>query len=54
MGDAVLCPVCSGSGKVDKDQAELERDRQLTSVVSNYTTCHGCGGTGWVEVSARK
>lgn len=54
MGDAVLCPVCNGSGKVEKDQEELQRDRQLTGIVSKHETCHGCGGSGWVEVSARK
>lgn len=54
MGDAVLCPVCSGSGRVEKDQEEQRRDRQLTGVASKYKVCHGCGGTGWIEVSARK
>ena len=37
---AVLCPVCSGTGKV-QDYHDIRA----------YITCHGCGGRGWVEVS---
>lgn len=54
MSDAVLCPVCNGSGRVEKDQEEQAKDKQFTTVISKYKSCYGCGGTGWVEVSARK
>lgn len=34
---AVICPVCSGSGKYHpRDSMEIE--------------CHGCEGLGWVRV----
>ena len=36
---AVLCPVCGGSGEV--------ADKHNKAAT---TTCHGCGGKGWVEV----
>lgn len=35
---AVICPVCDGSGKYKK-LGEYEEK-----------VCHGCGGKGWVEV----
>jgi hypothetical protein len=40
---AVLCPVCSGKGKVVNDNCS-------TSQGSYQETCHGCWGKGWVEV----
>jgi len=40
MAKAVLCPVCSGTGKI--------MDYSTTAPVEK--TCHGCGGKGWVEV----
>ena len=43
MSHAELCPVCGGSG-------EVWRSDPNTSSVGYYTTCHGCGGCGWVIV----
>jgi hypothetical protein len=43
MSQAVICPVCSGSGVVPESS---------TAQTACPTTkpCHGCGGKGWVEV----
>ena len=35
---AETCPVCWGKGKIKTDSTSKE------------TTCHGCGGLGWVKV----
>jgi len=43
MSKAVICPVCSGAGKIDEDYPGAGK--------SNVRTCHGCGGKGWVEVA---
>ena len=40
---AVKCPVCEGTG--------VYRWTYPTDTVSERSsTCHGCGGKGWVEV----
>ena len=39
MTHSEICPVCSGKGKLD--------DIKITS---GFKTCHGCWGSGWVEV----
>jgi len=41
---AVLCPVCSGVGK-------LPDGYPGNSTAPIEKTCHGCGGLGWVSVS---
>ena len=42
---AVICPVCSGTGKY------IETNTYETSVVTTPRMCHGCSGKGWVEVN---
>lgn len=37
---AVLCPVCGGKGKLF-----IANSATIDSIC-----CHGCNGTGWVEV----
>ena len=39
---AVLCPVCGGSGN----------KRIAPSVSLETTECHSCSGKGWVEIGA--
>ncbi len=48
MSEAVLCPVCGGSGKVPVPSLFPE----ITSTTGEPTiiTCHGCCGLGWVKV----
>lgn len=43
MTHAERCPVCNGTGK-------LQNWSYSTSSASLSTTCHGCGGKGWVTV----
>lgn len=43
MNHAEKCPVCGGSGQVDKVQPD-------DVVMHRWETCHGCGGAGWVTV----
>ena len=40
MAHAELCPVCGGTGKI----------KSPTFILGKNKTCHGCGGSGWVEV----
>ncbi len=40
MAQAVICPVCNGSGKVNSTVDTTAKFEQ---------TCYGCGGKGWVE-----
>ena len=42
MGRAVICPICDGTGNLEKEPHPYSGTR---------TTCYGCGGRGWVEVS---
>jgi hypothetical protein len=42
--NAVLCPVCNGTGKVSTP------NNPNTTGVNYPTVCHGCSGKGWVEV----
>lgn len=44
MAHAEKCPVCGGTGKILKDEYPF------TTAINNPTTCHGCGGLGWVTV----
>ena len=48
MSHAEICPICFGKGKIKKGM------RAWIDVTSNDydKPCHGCGGKGWVEVSA--
>jgi len=39
---AKICPVCKGSGTIPLSGS--------ASVIPYNTTCHGCGGFGWVTV----
>lgn len=41
-----ICPVCNGSGKYKGNW-----DPNVTALPME-TTCHGCGGLGWVTESA--
>lgn len=41
---AVLCPVCNGSGKC------YHPAPRESSACGSEETCHGCGGKGWVEI----
>ena len=41
---AEKCPICRGEGQI---QPEIQTYR--TKPIEP-TTCHGCGGTGWVTV----
>lgn len=44
MSHAEKCPICSGTGKV-------ETAHPLSGIYApEVTTCHGCGGKGWVEI----
>ncbi len=36
---AELCPVCDGRGAINNE------------LTSQYTTCHGCNGKGWIIVA---
>ncbi len=46
MSNAVLCPVCMGSGVI-----EAQPDfKNSTTAMPKQKVCHGCGGKGWVEV----
>jgi len=45
MTQAVVCPVCSGTGKVSESP-----NVNSTSASGNRRTCHGCDGKGWVEI----
>jgi len=46
MAKAVLCPVCNGSGTL-----KVIPQYQTTANHNYETTCHGCNGKGWVEVT---
>lgn len=46
---AVICPVCKGSGKVNEVWVNLPK--MTAREDSKEVTCHGCDGRGWVEVS---
>jgi hypothetical protein len=46
MAHAETCPVCGGTGIVDKKIAVGGTVREITS----NEDCHGCDGKGWVEV----
>uniref|UniRef100_A0A6M3JMN4 Putative DNA primase/helicase n=1 Tax=viral metagenome TaxID=1070528 RepID=A0A6M3JMN4_9ZZZZ len=39
MKQAVICPVCGGTGKYKYD----------VGTESSQVQCHGCNGKGWVE-----
>jgi hypothetical protein len=43
MSQAVLCPVCNGSGGIPKQSG-------TSSSSTADKPCHGCNGRGWVEV----
>lgn len=43
MNKAELCPVCKGSGIYTKAEIGTAKEHEKWS-------CHGCNGTGWVEV----
>ena len=43
MAHAEKCPVCGGDGG--------RRGSRSDTGSSEFVTCHGCGGKGWVEVS---
>jgi len=43
---AVLCPVCSGVGKVEDCIID-----STASTTVRMKLCYGCNGKGWVEVS---
>jgi len=45
MTHAEVCPVCSGTGKL-----EIRDPYGRTATVPLYQTCHGCSGKGWVVV----
>ncbi len=42
MSQAVVCPVCDGTGRVC--------EQGLTDTTASKV-CHGCGGKGWVELT---
>ena len=42
---AERCPVCYGSGK-------YQTGADIGGTNPTVTTCHGCGGKGWVEVQS--
>jgi len=50
---AVICPVCNGLGKIGKNPDIKFTGGHFSMIadILNTTTCHGCGGKGWVEVS---
>ena len=43
MAHAERCPVCNGSGVVNKNQS-------VYYTGGDEETCHGCNGMGWVTV----
>ena len=43
MSKVEICPVCGGKGKL------CEVIPGHTSTIT-WTTCHGCGGRGWVMI----
>ncbi len=45
MAEAKLCPVCMGKGKVHDENFGKTTGGQQTK------RCHGCFGTGWVQVN---
>ena len=47
MSHAERCPVCLGKGTVKMDDWG---QHESTGGQKYPTTCHGCGGTGWVTV----
>jgi len=51
MTHAEVCPVCGGSGQVNK---EAQAWTNSTTDATFKTTCHGCGGRGWVVVGSKK
>ena len=46
---AVLCPVCTGSGKVDA--GFYERTSETWTNSGGTEICRACSGKGWVEVN---
>ena len=46
MAHAELCPVCSGAGVLPPDWAYSSSAGLVPG-----STCHGCGGLGWVSVA---
>ena len=47
MAQAVTCPVCEGTGRVQPTDGSTE-PKALKHAWSE--PCHGCAGKGWVEV----
>jgi len=43
MAHAEKCPICNGSGTVDKEYKKY--------LPCKPKPCHGCNGKGWIEVS---
>ena len=48
MAHAEKCPVCEGRGLVKGPIKHKD------AVLPPMLTCHGCGGTGWVEVRDKR
>ena len=44
MSQAVLCPVCNGSGNITPSVSNGS-----TAMPTSHT-CHGCSGKGWIEI----
>ncbi len=45
---AVICPVCSGTGKICTGIDDHNNTASINSITKD---CHGCDSKGWVEVN---